>query len=101
MMKISFARLVTLLGAATVLTGCVSQKPVSVSLAALPEPVTSFGAVTTGDYLYVFGGHKGERHDYNAEMVSGSFHRLKLTAGASWEKLPAAQPSQGLPLVAY
>jgi len=70
-------------------------------LASMPEPVTSFGAATAGDWLYVFGGHKGERHEYSATQVSGSFHRLKLSEGQTWEKLPASAPSQGLPLVAH
>jgi len=67
----------------------------------MPEAVTSFGAVTSEGWLYVFGGHKGERHDYTVEKVSGSFHRLKLSDGRHWESLPASAPSQGLPLVAH
>jgi N-acetylneuraminic acid mutarotase len=82
-------------------TGCTTAKVTQSSLAPLPEPVTSFGAVTCDGYLYVFGGHKGERHDYNMEMVSGSFNRLKLDEGRAWEKLPAALAGQGQPLVAY
>lgn len=67
----------------------------------MPEAVTSFGAATAGDWLYAFGGHKGERHDYSAEMVRGSFYRLNLRAGGAWEKLPSATPGQGQPLVAH
>ncbi|MCI0747165.1 MAG: hypothetical protein L0Y58_17315 [Verrucomicrobia subdivision 3 bacterium] len=67
----------------------------------LPETVTSFGAVTAEGWLYVFGGHKGERHEYSADMVSGSFHRLQLSEGRVWEPLPSAAPAQGLPLVAH
>ncbi len=77
-----------------------SESPAA-SLAPMPEAVTSFGAVTTDGWLYVFGGHKGERHDYSADKVSGSFHRLKLSDGTAWETLPTAAPSQGLPLVAH
>jgi len=66
----------------------------------LPEAVTSFGAVVNDGYLYVFGGHKGERHDYSVDKVSGSFHRLRLKEGAAWEPLAGSQPGQGLPLVA-
>ncbi len=71
------------------------------TFAPMPEAVTSFGAVTADGWLYVFGGHKGERHDYSADMVSGAFHRLNLRDGRAWEKLPSAAPSQGLPLVTY
>src|ERR1700744_4289684 len=66
----------------------------------LPETVTSFGAFTQDGWVYVFGGHKGERHDYSEEMVSGSFNRLKLDGGKVWESLPSAKPGQGLALVA-
>ena len=67
----------------------------------LPETVTSFGAVTSGDWLYAFGGHKGERHEYFVEMVSGQFQRLNLKKGDAWESLPSAKPGQGQPLVAH
>lgn len=70
-------------------------------LAPLPERVTSFAAASHDGWLYVFGGHRGERHDYNAAMVSGSFHRLRLAEGRTWERLPAASPVQGAPLVAH
>ena len=71
------------------------------TLPALPEKVTSFGAATAENWLYVFGGHKGERHNYDVEMVSGSFHRLNLTDGRKWERLPDAPAGQGVPLVPH
>lgn len=67
----------------------------------MPEAVTSFGAVSHEGWLYVCGGHKGERHEYSAPMVSGAFHRLRLSEGAPWEILPATDPAQGAPLVAH
>jgi hypothetical protein len=71
-------------------------------LAPMPEAVTSFGAVTTPDgWLYVSGGHRGERHDYNAAMVSGSNHRLNLAEGRTWERLADTPPAQGLALVEH
>lgn len=88
---------------ALLLSGCATTPPATVQapLAPLPEAVTSFGAATAGDWLYTFGGHKGERHDYSAEMVRGSFYRLNLRNGQAWEKLPDATPGQGQPLVAH
>ena len=88
---------------ALLLTGCATtpQSAVKTPLAPLPEAVTSFGAATAGDWLYAFGGHKGERHDYSAAMVRGSFYRLNLRDGKSWEELPDATPGQGQPLVAH
>jgi len=105
----TFAVQTSLFAAAIVLAGCATsstrreaaQAEPAATLAPMPEPVTSFGAVTAGDWLYVFGGHKGERHEYSAAQVSGAFHRLKLSAGTPWEMLPASAPSQGLPLVAH
>ena len=77
-----------------------TAEPVRV-LAPMPEAVTSFAAVTHDGWLYVCGGHKGERHDYNASQVSGAFHRLDLASGTAWETLPATAPGQGMPLVAH
>jgi hypothetical protein len=88
-----------LLGAGV--SGCATSRPAKTALAPLPEPITSFGAVVSDGWLYVFGGHKGERHDYNIEMVSGSFQRLPLNAAGAWETLPGSTPGQGLPLVAH
>ncbi len=78
-----------------------SLAAIKTDLAPLPETVTSFGAVTSDGWLYAFGGHKGERHEYNKEMVSGSFQRLDLSKGGAWGSLPSSTPSQGLPLVAH
>lgn len=83
------------------LSGCATSHSVKTALAPLPETVTSFGAVTSDGYLYAFGGHKGERHEYSVEMVSGMFQRLNLKDGRAWESLPAAKPGQGQPLVAH
>jgi N-acetylneuraminic acid mutarotase len=102
MMNILSSRFAAVAAGFTVLlSGCATQPPVKTALAPMPEPVTSFGAATSDGWLYVFGGHKGERHEYSAEMVSGSFHRLKLSDGRAWEPLPSAAPGQGQPLVAH
>lgn len=75
--------------------------PPAAALSPMPEAVTSFGAVCLDGSLYVLGGHKGERHEYSAPMVSGAFHRLKLSEGTNWEALPAAEPAQGVALAAH
>lgn len=112
-MKLRFVYIPMLAATALAFSGCSTSNPhpavshdaaplsVPSQLAALPETVTSFGAVTTEGWLYVFGGHKGERHEYSSEMVSGSFHRLHLQEGRVWEALPGSAPGQGLPLVAH
>lgn len=103
MMKLTWKCSLLAPALALLFTGCATtpQSTVKAPLAPLPEAVTSFGAATAGDWLYAFGGHKGERHDYSAEMVRGSFYRLNLRDGQAWEKLPDATPGQGQPLVAH
>jgi hypothetical protein len=108
-MKISIAiPLVSMAALGAFLAGCATHPPGTALsapapaqvLAPMPEAVTSFGAVSRDGWLYVFGGHKGERHEYSADEVSGSFHRLKLADGGAWEKLPSAEPAQGASLLA-
>ena len=71
----------------------------------LARPVASFGATIADGWLYVFGGHTGERHDYSTETVSGQLDRIRvddLLAGtSSWERLPDGPPAQGLELVGH
>jgi hypothetical protein len=100
---ILLAAVVATLGCSTPNTHITNRHPVDPAtvLAPMPEPVTSFAAVTHDGWLYVCGGHKGERHDYNASQVSGAFHRLDLSSGTRWEALHATAPGQGMPLVAH
>jgi hypothetical protein len=71
----------------------------------LPEPLSSFGAVVSEDWLYVYGGHTGTEHEHSAENLSNHFRRVRLTetgnAGDAqeWEELPMQTPLQGLALV--
>jgi hypothetical protein len=67
----------------------------------MPTPVTSFGAVTEGGYVYVLGGYHGTPHDYRPEGQSAEFWRMSLADGA-WEALPSIPEGlQGLALVAH
>ena len=68
------------------------------TLPPMPQPAASFGAVTAGGYLYVYGGHVAPTHDYSTASVSGQFHRLRLDGGSAWESLPAGPPLQGMNL---
>ncbi len=70
-------------------------------VAALPEKTSSFGAVVSNGWLYVYGGHVVRTHQYSTESVSGRFGRLKLADKATWETLPAGTPVQGMNLAAY
>jgi Kelch motif len=80
-------------------------EPSAISVATLPRPVASFGATVLDGWLYVYGGHQGQRHDYSTSTVSGRFSRARLDGldhGALlWEELPGGVLSQGLNLVGY
>jgi N-acetylneuraminic acid mutarotase len=67
----------------------------------LPQPASSFGAVVSGDWLYVYGGHVADTHSYSTSSVSGQFHRLNLKDPQKWEDLPGGPPLQGLNLATW
>ncbi|CAN5257915.1 kelch repeat-containing protein [soil metagenome] len=67
----------------------------------LPKGVSSFGAVATSGYAYVYGGHSGLRHGYDNTTALGTFHRLKLDGGTKWEALPGGPAMQGLALAEH
>lgn len=61
----------------------------------LPEPVSSFGAVSVGDDLYVFGGHLGRAHAFSLANTSGAFHRWRWGSDEQqWQALPPQEPAQ-------
>jgi N-acetylneuraminic acid mutarotase len=78
-----------------------SQAPVTSPYPPLPVAVSSLGAVVCDGYLYVYGGHAGQTHSYDTQSVLGTFHRLKLDGGTTWEELPGGPIAQGLNLVAH
>jgi len=67
----------------------------------LPKAVSSLGAITSGGYLYVYGGHAGKTHSYDTDGVLGTFHRLKLDGGTKWEELAKGPILQGMNLVTH
>lgn len=67
----------------------------------LPQAVSSFGAVASEGWLYVYGGHAAPTHVYSTEAVSGQFHRLNLADPKKWERLPDGPAVQGMNLAAY
>ena len=64
----------------------------------LPQPVTSFGAATVNNSLYVYGGHTGEAHSYSRQQQSNELTRLDLNTG-KWTTVIDGPPLQGLALV--
>lgn len=89
----------TALAAATLAAAACSQatRPHPTSL---PRAITSFGAATSGGWLYVYGGHIGREHAHSRDNVVGEFYRLNLADGTTWQALPSGPALQGLALVA-
>jgi hypothetical protein len=68
---------------------------------ALPHATSSFGAVASDGWLYVYGGHVAPTHNYYKEAVSGRFDRMRLTGDPVWETLPGGPPGQGMNLTVH
>ena len=58
-----------------------SAKP-RAALPPLPEPLSSFGAVVSDGWLYVYGGHIGTEHDHSAANLSNHFRRIQTQTAA-------------------
>jgi uncharacterized GH25 family protein len=86
---------------ATLVIDAPNPPAVSASFAPMPQPASSFGAVASDNWLYLYGGHIADTHSYSLESVSGQFHRLSLADHKTWETLPGGPPLQGLNLAAW
>lgn len=71
------------------------------ALPPLPDAIASFGAAVSGDYVYVYGGHRGKAHDHSADNLSPLFLRTRVDGSGDWEELPMQTPLQGLALAAH
>ncbi|MBM3979182.1 MAG: hypothetical protein FJ304_02640 [Planctomycetes bacterium] len=87
--------------AALVLAARGAEPAKPAALPAMPKAVSSFGAIESDGYLYIYGGHAGKTHSYDIKTVLGTFHRLKLDGGTKWEALPGGPGAQGLNLAAH
>jgi hypothetical protein len=68
----------------------------------LPEAFSSFGAAASDGFVYVYGGHKADTHEYSTESVHGKFRRLNLKSpDRGWEELAEGPHAQGVALVAH
>jgi N-acetylneuraminic acid mutarotase len=83
------------------LGGAAATQPAAARYGSLPETTSSFGAVASEGWLYVYGGHVTPTHVYSTESASGRFHRLNLAEGKTWEELPGGPKLQGLNLAAH
>lgn len=75
-------------------------KQATMLFATLPEAESSFGAVVSDGWLYVYGGHISPTHNYSTQAVSGRFDRLQLS-DRKWERLPDGPSLQGMNVAAY
>lgn len=66
----------------------------------LPKGVTSFGAVESDGFIYVYGGHAGKAHAYSNDTNLGTLLRLPAGGGPKWELLGEGPHLQGLNLAA-
>lgn len=81
--------------------GEANAEAAAVKLPDLPEAVTSFGAATAGDYVYVYGGNLAASHTYFVEGQDNVLRRTKLAGGGEWEDLAEGPRLQGLALVSH
>ena len=81
-------------GAAEVPTATAGTGEMSTQFAGvMPRGLTTVGAATLGNALYLVGGYFGSPHDYSKEFQSGAVSRLQLSTGV-WEDLPGVDPIQ-------
>jgi N-acetylneuraminic acid mutarotase len=77
-------------------------KAIAGLLPGMPEPVTSFGAASDGQFVYTLGGYNGEPHAYSREGQRKRLARLALDGSGTWEELSELSHGlQGLTLVHY
>ncbi len=67
----------------------------------LPRGITSFGAATSGGWIYVLGGYVGEPHHYVTKDQSRDFYRINAFDHDDVEVLPNEERVQSVALVAH
>lgn len=63
--------------------------------------ITSFAADVLDGWLYIYGGHAGEPHQYSTATTRGDFLRLDLGAPTAWQQLPRGPKTQGARMVVH
>jgi len=77
------------------------KKEIKSEFPLLPQPISSFGAVRDGDWVYVYSGHTGGAHQHSKKNLALSFQRIDLTSPKAWESLPVGPGLQSVSLVAH
>jgi N-acetylneuraminic acid mutarotase len=65
----------------------------------MPRGLTTVGAATLGNALYLVGGYFGVPHDYSKEFQSGQVLRLDLSSG-EWRQVAGVAPVQSAAVAA-
>ncbi|MFO1063388.1 MAG: hypothetical protein U0892_05930 [Pirellulales bacterium] len=90
--------------ALTITSSAYSQadKGAEIQVAALPFPITSFGAARIDDKLYAYGGHMGGAHAYFNEDQSNKLLAFDLSSvEKGWQEISIGERLQGLGMVAF
>jgi len=83
------------------LSGAVLVPEEKESLGAIPEAITSFGATTTNNAIYAYGGNTGGAHSYSNEQQFNKLIRLDLRDNKGWEVISEGARVQGNALVSH
>ncbi len=79
----------------------VAEEPLKVSrIGQLPTTLTSFGGAVIDDTVYIYGGTKGEAHQYSIDAQNDMLMRMKLDQG-QWETIARGPRLQGLAMVSH
>jgi len=78
-----------------------AEKPSMTVFPPLTQPVTSFGGAVAGDYVYIYGGHKGGAHAYSNKLQGNTLLQLNLADPKKWVELATGPRLQGLALVGH
>ena len=102
MARTRFASLACLIGLLCTLTARAETRGDAMPYPLLPEAISSFGAVVTDGWIYVFGGHAGRLPGNSKDGLSPHFCRINLASpGTAWEALPMHITSQSPGLVTW
>lgn len=78
---------------------CRADHPTQANVPLLPTAVDSFGAAVHDGWLYVYGGHQGNREDQTPANLARLFVRCHPQKNQQWDELPADGQLQNLALV--
>jgi len=72
-----------------------------ISIANIPEGVTSFGGAVTDNKIYIYGGHTGKPHSYYQSGQNDKLYSIDLSNPSKWKVAGKGLGLQGLAMVAH